>query len=141
MNQAMKTLSYPSSGSRGFTLAEVVIAMGIVAGTLAVLAGIMSVLTRDVAQVRPYEASKRQAFDPGQASATSTSSSTTDTASTSGSTSNSTTPKPLPDEQLDPAKGRDETNPTLDPDDPDAKPAASTSGSAASGSSSTPANP
>ena len=139
----MKTLTPSSSHARGFTLVEVVIAIGIAAGTLAILAGIMSVLTQDVARVRPYEASKRAAFDPGQASSSPSSSSTTGTSSTTttSSTSTSSSPKPLPDEQLDPAKGRDEANPALDPDDPEAKPPASTPASTTSGNSTSSTTP
>ena len=114
----MKIILSRSRTARGFTLAEVVIAAGIVAGTLAILAGIMSVLTRDVARVRPYEAGRRLAFDPGQAAADSSK----NDPSTSSSNATSS-PQPLPDEQLDPAKGRDEATPKLDPDDPEAKPA------------------
>ena len=115
----MKIILSRSRTARGFTLAEVVIAAGIVAGTLAILAGIMSVLTRDVARVRPYEAGRRLAFDPGRAAADLSK----NDASTSSSNATSS-PQPLPDELLDPAKGRDEATPKLDPDDPDAtKPA------------------
>ena len=115
----MKRILSRSRKARGFTLAEVVIAAGIVAGTLAILAGIMSVLTRDVARVRPHEAGRRLAFDPGKSAADTSK----NDASANGSTPTSS-PQPLPDEHLDPSKGRDEATPKLDPDDPDAvKPA------------------
>jgi len=98
----------------GFTLVEVVVAVGITASTLTILIGLMSILTRDVRQLRPYEAWRRPAF---QAESKSSSNSTT-TPDTYKPKVNDT----LPDERLEPALRPDENLPPVDPDDPNADP-------------------
>lgn len=111
----MKHLHSPRSCAEGFTLAEVAITAGIVAGTLAILVGMMTLLSQDVARLKPYEAGKRLAFDhtASPASPTSgTNAASSDPGTSPGSEKSASPPKEtLPDEHLDPASGRDETAP------------------------------
>lgn len=101
----------------GFSLVEVVVSVGIAAGALTLVMGLMSVLSRDVARLKPSEATKRLAFQAESKANTST---------TSNTTNNDNRPlinQRLPDEQLDPTvRGPDETTPKANPDDPTSAP-------------------
>lgn len=113
----MKHIRHHRITAAGFTLAEVVVSVGIAAGALTLVMGLMSVLSRDVARLKPYEATRRLAFQAESKASTST---------TSNTTNNDHRPlinQRLPDEQLDPTvRGPDETTPKTNPDDPTSAP-------------------
>ena len=93
--------------------------MAVTAGLLAILTSMMSVLTRDVRRLRPYEAWRRPAFD-GKSGNTSSSSSTADADdSADDSSSPKATTHTLPDTDLNPGSRPDESSIPPDPDDPD----------------------
>jgi len=117
----MKTHFRRQKRRHGFTLAEVALAMAVTAGLLAILTSMMSVLTRDVRRLRPWEAWRRPAFDrnSGSNSSNSSSTNTNDAADNDGDDSSAKKiTHPLPDANLNPVSRPDETAIPPDPDDP-----------------------
>lgn len=113
----MKHIRRHRIAAAGFTLAEVVVSVGIAAGALTLVVGLMSVLSRDVGRLKPYEAWKRPAF---QAESKSSSSAAT---SNINADNRPYINQRLPDEQLDPTtRAADETKPPANLDDPTTTP-------------------
>lgn len=115
----MKTHFFRHKHRRGFTLAEVALAMAVTAGLLAILTSMMSILTRDVRRLKPYEAWRRPAFDAKSGGSSSSSGTTTVNDDSAKSSDTKTPTHTLPDENLNPGSRPDENSIPPDPDDPE----------------------